>query len=132
MPGPPPAPEHFPFTRAAGPIIFRCMPNHLNTELESYAETFKALSNPNRLRIFLELVGCCAPGTRWSEEAGRACVGDFAKRLKLAPSTVSHHVKELHRAGLIRTERRGQTVELWIEPDVLSDLAGFFARPPAA
>ncbi len=113
------------------------MSNHRNknrrdNDVESFAEVFKALSNPNRLRIFLRLVSCCAPGTRWSEEAGRACVGDLGKDLGVAPSTVSHHIKELHRAGLIRTERRGQTVEVWIEPEILSDLEGFFSRGPTA
>ena len=107
------------------------MSKYKSSEMEGLSEVFKALSNPNRLRIFLELLECCAPGTRWSEEAGRACVGDFSKSLGLAPSTVSHHVKELHRAGLIRTERRGQAVELWIDPEVVNRFAAFYSALPA-
>ena len=43
----------------------------------------------------------------------------------LLPSIVSHHIKELYRAGLIRTKRKGQNVQCWIDPEVLKDLARF-------
>jgi len=45
----------------------------------------------------------------------RACVGDLGDGLELAPSTVSHHLKELRRAG--------QHVECWADSDVLECLA---------
>jgi ArsR family transcriptional regulator len=47
--------------------------------------------------------------------------------LGIVPSTVSHHIKELRRAGLIRMERRGQKIECWVDPEVLKELAGFFS-----
>ena len=56
----------------------------------------------------------------------RACVGDLAEGLDLAPSTVSHHIKELNSAGLIQTERAGQNVECWVDPNVLQGLSKFF------
>lgn len=92
---------------------------------------FKALSNPNRLRIFLRLATCCPPGTRYAadDEAVRTCVGELGRDLAVTPSTVSHHIKELHQAGLIRTQRRGQHVDCWIDPETLGVLAGFFPRP---
>ncbi len=90
---------------------------------------FKALSNPNRLRIFLRLVSCCAPGTVHSVDAeGSAYIGELSKDLEIVPSTVSHHIKELRRAGLIKLKRQGQKIECWIEPEVLKDLAQFFSR----
>ena len=46
--------------------------------------------------------------------------------MDLAPSTVSHHIKELHRAGLIEMKRSGQRIECWIPEQVLSALLGFF------
>lgn len=97
-------------------------------QIEQYAEIFKALSNPNRLRIFLRLMACCAPGTVHTVENGAACVGEIAQGLDLAPSTVSHHIKELYRAGLIRIKRQGQNVECWIDPAVLHDVAEFFSQ----
>lgn len=55
-----------------------------------------------------------------------ACVGDLGKDLQIAPSTVSHHIKELHRAGLITTERCGQSIRCRVEPEVLKELGDFF------
>lgn len=99
-------------------------------QLEKYAEIFKALSNPNRLRIFLQLVSCCKPGTTCETDAEfRKGAGEIGQNLEIAPSTVSHHLKELRRAGIIRTERRGKNVDCWIDPDILKDLSGFFFFP---
>jgi ArsR family transcriptional regulator len=105
------------------------MSNNQNIDIERFAEVFKALSNPNRLRIFLRLVSCCAPGTIQSIDSGsRAYVGELGKDLGIVPSTVSHHIKELYRAGLIKMQRQGQKIECWIDPQMLSDLNRFFNR----
>lgn len=118
-----------------------------------FAQIFKALSNPNRLRIFLKLVSCCPPNTPISIEEGAganigdlvrdlnvppsagsqkegdacACVGDLGRDLDIVPSTVSHHIKELYRAGLIRSARRGQKMECWVDPEVLKKMKDFFS-----
>ncbi len=106
------------------------MSNYRTNNVERFAELFGALSNPNRLRIFLNLVSCCAPGTRCSTEAGlRACVGQVAENLGIAPSTVSHHVAKLRTSGVIRMERQGQRIECWVDPEILRDLAEFFTTP---
>ena len=95
--------------------------------IEQYSAIFKALSNPNRLRIFLELSSCCAPGALCANEPEiPRCVGELGGNLDVAPSTVSHHLKELHRAGLVRMQRRGQNVECWVDPAMLKRLARFF------
>jgi ArsR family transcriptional regulator len=103
------------------------MSNNKNDSVEKFSEIFKALSNPNRLKIFLRLVSCCVPGTVWSfEPHGSTYVGDVAKNLEIVPSTVSHHIKELRQAGLIKMRRSGQKIECWVDPEVLKDLEGFF------
>ena len=87
----------------------------------------KALGNPHRLSIFQRLTTCCAPGTICEiDEAIGLTVGEIGKELQIAPSTVSHHLKELHHAGLIKTRRNGKNIECWIEPEVLNQLSGFF------
>ena len=103
------------------------MSNYREEDIQKFSEIFKALSNPNRLRIFLHLVSYCAPGTKHTIETGTAYVGELAQDLEIVPSTVSHHIKELYRAGLIRMQRKGQKVECWIDPEVLRDLARFFS-----
>ena len=54
-------------------------------------------------------------------------MGDIAGELDIAPSTVSHHLKELRRSGLLHMERNGRTIECWVEPGILGDLSAFFA-----
>ncbi len=108
------------------------MSNNRENKIEQFAEMFKALSNPNRLKIFLRLVSCCVPGLITHikdsvESEGCACVGDLGKDLGIVPSTISHHIKELRQAGLIRMERRGQKVECWVAQETLKELKGFFS-----
>ncbi|MDT8383849.1 MAG: metalloregulator ArsR/SmtB family transcription factor [Gammaproteobacteria bacterium] len=107
----------------------------LNGDAATLAEAFKALSNPHRLRIFQQLLGCCTPGTVCSpEQAARHCVGDLGNGLDIAASTLSHHIKELSRAGLIQMERRGQHVDCWVEAETVQALSQFFqpGAPPVA
>jgi ArsR family transcriptional regulator len=108
------------------------MSNYQEKSIEKFSEIFKALSNPNRLKIFLRLVSCCQPGTYMNiknnvEPEGCACVGELGQDLGIVPSTISHHIKELRQAGLIRMERRGQKIECSIDPATLTALQGFFS-----
>jgi ArsR family transcriptional regulator len=104
------------------------MLNYRNADLEQYADIFKALSNPHRLNIFLRLASCCAPATTCDTDEVCECVGEVSKNLGIAASTVSHHIKELNRAGLIRLRRRGQNIECWVDPETLDRLAAFFKQ----
>jgi DNA-binding transcriptional ArsR family regulator len=102
--------------------------NRITSGLESFTEMFKALSNPHRLKIFIRLLTCCAPGTVCRvEDEGCACVGDLSRDLDIVPSTVSHHMKELRRAGLIRMRRQGQKIECWVDPAAVRELSDFFS-----
>jgi ArsR family transcriptional regulator len=104
------------------------MSKYRRADIDRFAAMFKALSNPQRLRIFLNLASCCSRDNRCetSMEGMRRCVGDLGKNLGLAASTVSHHIKELRHSGLMKVERRGQKVECWISEDILRLLASFF------
>ncbi len=106
------------------------MSNYRDSDIEQTAAMFAALSNPYRLKIFLRLASCCTPGSTCTTEEGmRECIGELGKNLEIAPSTISHHIKELCRAGLIRAKRRGQNVVCWVEPETLDSLAVFFKQP---
>jgi len=58
----------------------------------------KALAHPARVRILLML------------RAGELCSCQITSVLKLAPSTVSAHVAELRRAGLLSERKEGRWV----------------------
>lgn len=102
------------------------MSNSVDIDLARYAAVFKALSNPSRLRIFLRLRSCCAPGRLCQiDQEDCCCVGDVSQDLTIGPSTVSHHLKELRQAGLIRMERRGQKSLCTVNQDLLAEVCKF-------
>ncbi len=104
------------------------MSNHAAQEILRFAEMFKALSNPNRLEIFLRLIACCPPGTSCcSEVEARRYVGELGQELGITLSTVSHHIKELRHAGLIRVERRGRNIECWVDEHAVRGMAELLA-----
>lgn len=92
-------------------------------ELEAAARMFKALSNPHRLRIFKKL-SCCWAGqvVTGPAENFSNCQREFAERLGLAPSTVSHHFKELRQAGLIHMKRDGKEILFWVDEKAVNAL----------
>jgi ArsR family transcriptional regulator len=104
------------------------MSKYRKRDVDRFASIFKALSHPQRLRIFLKLIARCLPEGRCetSVEGMRCCVGDLGKDLGLAASTVSHHIKELRSSGLMHVERRGRKIECWISGSTLQLLASFF------
>jgi ArsR family transcriptional regulator len=96
-------------------------------KIEKFATIFKALSNPHRLRIFLSLFYCAPVGQRFNADFDcvEAFQGCISKELGLAPSTVSHHIKELKTAGLIKFKRSGQNISFWVDPKTVEFFATF-------
>jgi DNA-binding transcriptional ArsR family regulator len=74
-----------------------------------FAAISKALADPKRLQI-LQKIGKATDAPTCS------CVRDWTG---LAPATVSHHLKELESAGLIRIERDGKFARISLCRDVL-------------
>lgn len=70
-------------------------------EITTAVERLAALSQETRLAIFRLLV-------RYGSE-GR-CVGDIQSELALAPATLSFHLKELTRAGLLKARQEGRFI----------------------
>lgn len=97
--------------------------------IQRFADIFKALSNPNRLSVFLRLVDCCGrESVETPLEDMPTCVGELCEGINVSPSTASHHLKELRTAGLIETKRKGQKVLCRVNPEVWDEMAGFFAK----
>ena len=105
------------------------MSNYQNNDCGRLSALFKTLSNEHRLRIFVRLVKCCPPGTKCDIEGQFApCVSELGKDMGIVPSTLSHHMKELRVAGLIRMERNGQKMQCWVEPEIVNELEEFFTE----
>ncbi len=89
----------------------------------SLCKMLKALSNPNRFRIFNEIRG--AGETRLL--AGNHCsLHSVIEHLRIGASTVSHHLTTLVNAGLISTEKDGKFVLCRINPESIEGLARYF------
>ena len=109
------------------------MSKYRSDDAQRYSEVFKALSNPHRLKIFMRLANSCMEDYECgSSDQICECVGILGKDLGIAPSTISHHLKELHRSGLIKMNRRGQRIECSVDPDVLNALSEFFQLTKAS
>ena len=94
------------------------------------ARIFKALSNESRLKILKALYLEGISGTLEGEEPcveRCSCVGDIVERFNLAPSTISHHIKELAMAGLVKVERDGQFIRVLPNPEALKAISSFSA-----
>lgn len=87
------------------------------------ASVFKALSDPTRLAIY-ELIREGGGGA-YSEEQVEKSISRIAARFGVSLSTASHHIKELRRAGLIRCEKRGQTVHCTPNTEALAEIERF-------
>jgi ArsR family transcriptional regulator len=98
----------------------------MNTQ--DLAAIFKALSHPHRLAIFLRLARCCQRHGCDEEECSRICIGELGKGLRIGQPTVSHHLKELTRAGLIRTRKNGQSTDCWVTETTLDNFITFFQK----
>ena len=106
------------------------MPNYRTNELERIAEMFGALANPKRLEIFTRLASLCRPSIDCSgPECETACVSELGRGLGIAPSTLSHHLKELRRTGLLRMERNGRQIDCSVDPGCAHVCAELLAVP---
>lgn len=74
------------------------------------AEIFRLLGDPTRLRILLH----CLPAPR--------AVGGIAEALGLSQSLVSHHLRLLRGARLVRGERRARRIFYQVADDHVGDM----------
>jgi ArsR family transcriptional regulator, arsenate/arsenite/antimonite-responsive transcriptional repressor len=83
-------------------------------QAERVAPLVKALADPVRLRL-LSLIA--------SHAGGEACVCDLNDAFELSQPTISHHLKQLHAAGLVDREKRGVWVYYRVNQAALGDLS---------
>jgi DNA-binding transcriptional ArsR family regulator len=77
-----------------------------------------ALAQPTRLSIVAAVAEAGAKGL---------AAGEIARALRCPASTLSFHLKELSRAGILEARARGRFVIYAVRAGVLEELAGFVA-----
>ena len=82
-------------------------------EAERHATLLKAVADPVRLQL-LSIIR--------ASENREACVCDMTEAVGLSQPTVSHHLKIMTEAGLLRRERRGTWAWFSLVPERLSDI----------
>ncbi|WP_455835244.1 ArsR/SmtB family transcription factor [Pseudarthrobacter siccitolerans] len=88
-------------------------------EAKQQALVFKALADPNRLRL-LSIIK--------ASPSGSTCVCDLTDPLDLSQPTVSHHLKVLVEAGLLLREKRGTWAYFSVAPGALDRTANLLAN----
>jgi ArsR family transcriptional regulator len=80
-------------------------------EAEKVARFFKALADPTRVSIVNRLAA-----------AEECCVCDLNQAFELSQPTISHHLKVLREAGLVKSSRRGTWAYYRLVPEALDAL----------
>ncbi|UPW04846.1 metalloregulator ArsR/SmtB family transcription factor [Rhodococcus pyridinivorans] len=73
----------------------------------------KALADPVRIKLMSILL---------TTDAGEVCTCDLATSVDLAESTVSHHLGQLRKAGMVESQRRGMNVYHRVRTEALDAL----------
>ncbi len=93
------------------------------TEAAELAVLFKALSDPVRLRLVSMIA--TAP-------SGEVCACDLPEIFDRSQPTMSHHLSQLTKAGLISREQRGKWAWFRVVPDRLDSLAAVLTTSGSA
>jgi ArsR family transcriptional regulator len=89
-------------------------------EAAQTAAIFRVLGEPARLQLLSLLA---------NQPTGEACVCELTEPLGLSQPTVSHHLKVLYEAGLLKKERRGTWIYYRLVPDRLEALRNVLELP---
>ena len=81
-----------------------------NNEFSRLSDLYKMFSDPTRLKIM------------WALHEDEICVCDLAVILNMTKSAVSHQLKSLRIANLVKFERRGKSVYYSLADDHVKDI----------
>ncbi len=93
------------------------------TDTSRIARVMKALSNENRLNLFLQI----AHNQKTEFEHDGCMISDIMALFDCSAPTISHHLKELANAGLITTERQGRFVIAKVNEGTVAEVEGVLA-----
>ena len=96
-----------------------------SVDIKKMTKVFKALSNENRLELFLEILRINE--AFFETECNECFITDIMDSLNIGAPTVSHHMKELTNAGLVIAERKGKFLTAKINDEVIKEILEIFA-----
>ena len=85
---------------------------------------FKALSNENRLQLFLEILN--NEKVSINDDEHECIISEIASKFKIGAPTISHHIKELESAGLIHTDKIGKLITARINKGIIEEFRNLF------
>lgn len=80
---------------------------------------FAALANELRLDVFRLLIGALPDGL---------AAGEIAQKLEVPPSTLSTHLAQLERVGLLKSRREQQRIVYAVNSEGTKSLVGFLVN----
>jgi len=86
-----------------------------------FVKIAKALADATRHRMLLEL-----------RSAGELTCSQICEKFPLSQPTISHHIKTLSDAGLVKCRKEGQFHVISVDEQVLSEFAADIGPEPAA
>ena len=95
------------------------------SDIKRTTKIFKALSNENRLELFLEILKINEK--LFETEDTKCFITDIMGTLSIGAPKVSHHMKELTNAGLVITERKGKFLTAKINDELIKEVAEIFS-----
>jgi DNA-binding transcriptional ArsR family regulator len=78
----------------------------------AHVEAFKALAHAGRLDVFFTLV----------RSRGELAAGEVQAKLDIPGPTLSHHLDQLRRAGLVQARRQERFIYYSVRPELVNDL----------
>lgn len=74
---------------------------------QNYSDMLKAMAEPNRLKI-IDLLSC-----------GSLCACDILTHFDFSQPTLSHHMKILQKAGIVKAKKTGKWQHYWLDPNFI-------------
>ena len=96
------------------PVVYPDVERH---QAERMAAIAKAVADPVRLQLVDVL----------RKHAGKVCVCELIPLFDLSQPTISHHLKVLRTAGVVRSEKQGLWAYYYVVPGVLDELAAWLS-----
>jgi ArsR family transcriptional regulator len=97
------------------PVVY---PDVQREQAQRMATIARALADPIRIQLVDVL----------RKHAGKVCVCELVPLFDVSQPTISHHLKVLREAGLVKSERQGLWAFYYVLPGELDELAGWLAE----